>query len=55
MSNDIGSVKGINGYSTCLNNQPGYGTAKPMPMGGKENPEMTKPSKPADVMVPMTK
>lgn len=55
MSNDIGSVKGVTGNSTCLNTQPGQGTQKPSPTAGSVNPGDTKPPKPADGAVPMPK
>jgi hypothetical protein len=55
MANDIGSVKGITGYSTSLNNQKGEGAQKPEPTGGKENPGGTKPERAAEGKVPMPK
>ena len=54
MSNDIGSVKGVMGHSTALNNQAGQGTVKPS-AAGTESPGGTKPPKPPEAAVPMPK
>lgn len=54
MANEIGSVKGINGTSTALNGQSGYGAVKPS-ASGNSSPGGTKPDKPADASVPMPK
>ena len=55
MANDIGSVKGITGTSTSLNNQSGQGTQKPSATGGSSNPGDTKPPETKDMPVPMPK
>lgn len=54
MSNEIGNIKGITGHSTALNGQAGQGAQKPS-ASGKDSPGGTKPTKPADGMVPMPK
>jgi hypothetical protein len=54
MANDIGSVRGINGFSTALNCQSGQGTQKPM-ASGNSNPGDTKPPKAPEGPVPMPK
>ena len=53
MANDIGDVKGIRGFSTSLNTQPGNGGDKPLPMGGKSDPGGTKPPESKEVKVPL--
>lgn len=55
MANEIGMVKGINGNSTCLNNQAGQGAAKPSATAGKVDPGGFKPPQFAPANVPMPK
>ena len=55
MPNDIGSVKGIMGTSTSLNNQSGQGTQKPSATGGSSNPGDTKPPMVKESKTPMPK
>lgn len=54
MANDIGSVTGINGTSTGINNQGGNGCEKPS-AAGNANPGGTKPARVPDSKVPMPK
>lgn len=53
--NDIGSVKGITGTSSALNNQKGQGAQKPSATGGNSNPGGCKPEKKPEASVPMPK
>jgi hypothetical protein len=53
-TNTIGDVTGIKGTSIALNNQRGDGAQKPV-ASGNDNPNDTKPPKPAEAPVVMPK
>jgi hypothetical protein len=54
-SNEIGSIKSINGTSMAINTQKGDGANKPNMGKGDSSPGMTKPPKAECKPVPMPK
>ena len=55
MADEIGSVRGITGVSTSLNNQSGSGGQKPMVSSSAPADKSCKPSKVSEDKVPMPK
>jgi hypothetical protein len=55
MANDIGSVRGVTGVSTSLNNQSGAGGQKPAVASSSTADKGCKPPKAPEGSVPMPK